>query len=58
MRITEEEQLKLILKSNRERRVHLSFGPSYVGLQDTPDNDWARELIKKWRSEEEQSNER
>lgn len=49
-RVTETETAELIRLSDRSRFLELGFGPSGAWLQPGPQNDWAREQLRRIRS--------
>ena len=55
MRLLEGEVSKLIVLSNRERFVSLTYGIGWVDLTEIPANQWAIDIVKKWRSQGEHS---
>jgi hypothetical protein len=46
--LTEEELARLIAASDRDHLLAVTWGSGV--LLGTPGNDWARELIREWRS--------
>lgn len=50
--ITEEEFVILTTESTGDKMIETSFGPSFVSLLDTPNNDWAKQRLKELRKHE------
>lgn len=49
--LTEKElELLMLCCNGRDRFLGLTFGPGFVRLNDTAENEWARTELKKIRS--------
>lgn len=51
MRVTELEYVALTMMATRNNVLQSSFGPGWVDLIDTPENQWAHDAVRGMRAD-------
>lgn len=52
MKVTQEELTALLKESTSENIAQLKFGPGWVELLDTADNEWAKRRLEEMRAQD------